>query len=88
MLHKFDYGVSSLQCVAQCTMVRFAKFFSGGFITMAVINPLEGNWQNVPLCSVLSTSQVENPFALCIEEFPIGIFDTFLLTNSKWRHTQ
>ena len=27
--------------VTQCTEVRFASFLSGGFTTMAVINPLE-----------------------------------------------
>ena len=48
MLHKFDYGVSSVQCVAH----------------------------------------VENPFGPCTEKLLIGIFDTFLLTNPKWRHTQ
>ena len=37
----------------QCTKVRFASWRSGGFTTMAVINPLEGNWQNAPLCTVL-----------------------------------
>ena len=41
------------------------------------------------VCSVLPselyTSQIEKPFALCIKERPIGIFDTFILTNFKWR---
>ena len=27
--------------IIQCTEMRFASFFSGGFTTMAVINPLE-----------------------------------------------
>ena len=36
----------------QCTEVRFASFLSGGFTTMALLNPLERNWQNAPLCSV------------------------------------
>ena len=30
-------------CVRQSTEVRFASFFSGGFTTMAVINPPESN---------------------------------------------
>ena len=39
------------------TEVRFASFISGGFSTMAVINPLrKGNWQNAPKCSALGTS--------------------------------
>ena len=32
--------------MAQCTEVRFASFLSGGFTTMAVINP---NWQDAVL---------------------------------------
>jgi len=28
----------------QCTEVRFASFLSGGFTTMAVINPQTENW--------------------------------------------
>ena len=32
-----------------CTEVRFASFLSGGFTTMAVINPTER--QNAPLCT-------------------------------------
>ena len=31
--------------------VRFASFFSGGFITVVVVNPLERNWQKTHLCS-------------------------------------
>ena len=27
--------------LTQCTKVRFSNFFSGGFTTMAVMNPLE-----------------------------------------------
>ena len=33
--------------------MRFASFFSGGFITVIVINPPEKNWQNAPLCTGL-----------------------------------
>jgi hypothetical protein len=36
----------------QCTDVRFASLLSGGFTTMAVINPSEKNWQIAPLCIV------------------------------------
>ena len=36
----------------QCTDVRFASFLSGGFTTMAVIDPPEKKWKNAPLCSV------------------------------------
>ena len=31
--------------------MRFTSFLSGGFITAIVVNPLERNWQNAPLCS-------------------------------------
>ena len=33
--------------------VRFASFLSGGFTTMAVINPPEKKLANAPLCSVV-----------------------------------
>ena len=32
-----------------CTEVRFASFFSGGFTTLAVLE----NWKNAPLCIVV-----------------------------------
>ena len=35
------------------TEVHFARFFSSGFTTMAVINQLEKNWQNTPQLCVL-----------------------------------
>ena len=35
----------------QCTEVRFDSFLSGGFTTMAVINPPERKLANAPLCS-------------------------------------
>ena len=35
----------------QCTEVRFASWLSGGFTTMAVINPPERKLANAPLCS-------------------------------------
>jgi hypothetical protein len=41
----------------QCTEVRFASLLSGGFITAIVVNPLEKNWQNAPLCSVTPSCQ-------------------------------
>ena len=40
--HKHFLGsVHTSHYTAQCTEVRFASFFSGGFTTMAVINPPE-----------------------------------------------
>ena len=36
----------------QCTEVRFASFFSGGFITAIVVNPSERKLENTPLCAV------------------------------------
>ena len=35
------------------TEVHFARFFSSGFTTMAVINQLEKNWQSTPQLCVL-----------------------------------
>ena len=35
------------------TEVHFARFFSSGFTTMAVINQLEKNWQKTPQLCVL-----------------------------------
>ena len=40
--------VDTLEDPTQFIEVPFASFLSGGFTTMAVINP---NWQNAPLCS-------------------------------------
>ena len=39
--------------VCECTDVHFASFLSGGFTTMAVIDPPEKKWKNAPLWSVL-----------------------------------
>ena len=41
---------------SQYTEVRFASFLSGGFNTMAVINPPEKKLANAPLCSSSSHS--------------------------------
>ena len=42
--------------IVQCTEVRFASFFSGGFITAIVVNPPERKLQNALLCSVVVAS--------------------------------
>ena len=44
----------------QCTEVRFASFISGGFTTMAVINPPESKLDKTHLCAMFGL--VDNEF--------------------------
>ena len=41
MFHKYLLGILTYHSSLQCTEVRFASFLSGGFTTMAVMNPPE-----------------------------------------------
>ena len=45
--------IRDLLYAAHCTEVRFANLLSGGFTTMAVINPPERKLESAHLCSVL-----------------------------------
>ena len=50
--HLSTYFESSVHlCAAQCTEVRFASFFSGGFINAIVVNPMERKLAKTPLCT-------------------------------------
>jgi len=48
MLYNCQNRISYIGIIAE---VRFASFLSGGFITMAVMNPPEKNWKNEHLCN-------------------------------------
>ena len=41
LFYLFIYNYSKAKSATHCTEVRFASFLSGGFTTMAVINPPE-----------------------------------------------
>ena len=56
---------------SQCTEVRFASFFPGGFTTMAVINPLEKKLANHTSVHCKKIFQITDEFA------PTHIFSTF-----------
>ena len=46
LCYEFQINVPGSSSVAQCTEVRFASLFSGGFTIMAVINPPEKKQAN------------------------------------------
>ena len=51
------------------TEVRFANFLSGGFTTMAVMNPPEKKLENAPLC--IATLEKKDPrISLSPPSFP------------------